>query len=276
MAFIAARWFSRGPRDVRRITLHDGEVGESRTAAEGIANFFRGGTRKASAHYACDCDSTVQMVDDNDIAWHVAGDNEHSIGIEQAGYASQTRDQWLDAYGLQMIVFQVAPLVARLSIAHDIPLVLLDEGAVKRNEKGVDTHAVVSRALRKSTHWDPGPNYPLDVLMQHAKEWRALMQKEQSTVVAPKVYPAADVLQALNLYIIAIRRSPLTITNWKGRSQEVVFVQKLLRKAGATGLKLDGAFGPVDRDVVKVFQATHKLPITGVVNGRTLDALLAQ
>lgn len=274
MDFTPARWFTPGPRDIRRIILHDGEVPESKTAAEAIANFFHGGSRKGSAHFECDFDSTVQSVQTQDVAWHAAGDNQETIGIEQAGYAAQTRDQWLDAYGTQMIVFQTAPLVARLALAHNLPIRQLSDSELAANQKGVATHAQVSRVFGKSSHWDPGPNYPIDVLLKHAQEWLRLFVK-QANPAQPVILPKIDVLKALQLYIIAIKSSPLGEHNWKGRTQEVLFVQKLLRKAGAVGLALDSAFGPTDRDVTKVFQASRKLPVTGVVDGRTLDALLA-
>jgi len=70
---------------IRWIVIHDIEG-----SAASCLSWFQNSAAKASSHYVVDHDGTVyQMVSEKDIAWH-AGNwdyNEHSIGIEHAGYA---------------------------------------------------------------------------------------------------------------------------------------------------------------------------------------------
>jgi len=70
---------------IRWIVIHDIEGTTSACLA-----WFQDSAAKASSHYVVDYDGTLyQMVSEKDIAWH-AGNwdyNQHSIGIEHAGYA---------------------------------------------------------------------------------------------------------------------------------------------------------------------------------------------
>lgn len=91
----------------------------------------------------------------NDSWWHVC----------MPGFANQTRDEWLDALSRNHIK-GVAQFI------HDVwiedgqtwsPLfVWADQLAL--GVHGYTSHYQVSLAWRKSTHTDPGPNFPFDVL----------------------------------------------------------------------------------------------------------------
>lgn len=79
----------RGGKKIEYIVIHD-TGNESNTAnAEAHYHYFNGGNRNASAHYFVDERQVLQIIEDNDTAWHV-GDgkgkygitNQNSIGIE--------------------------------------------------------------------------------------------------------------------------------------------------------------------------------------------------
>ena len=53
----------------------------------------------------------------------------------------------------------------------------------------------------------------------------------------------------------------------------VIWAQERLDGAGAK-IAVDGDFGPQTVTAVRSFQASHRLPVTGQINGRTWDALL--
>ena len=54
----------------------------------GTDSWFRNPAAEASAHYGIGKDGTIfQWVDCDDMAWHAAGANDHSIGVENEGYA---------------------------------------------------------------------------------------------------------------------------------------------------------------------------------------------
>jgi N-acetyl-anhydromuramyl-L-alanine amidase AmpD len=103
-----AKWFTKvtGPaRDIRLIVLHSMEAPEKGTTAESVAKYFAGGSggRKASAHYCIDDDSIIQCVDCADVAYAAPNANSVGIHLELAGYARQSREEWLDAFGTAML-----------------------------------------------------------------------------------------------------------------------------------------------------------------------------
>ena len=143
---------------VTRIVIHDMEIAEGNTTAESCANMFHTTTRQASAHFCVDNNSIIQCVDLDRRAWH-APPNSGSIGIEHAGYASQTRSQWLDPYGIAMLT-RSAALTAWLCKVLDIPIVKLSAGDLLNGKHGITGHAEVSAAWHQTDHTDPGTGFP--------------------------------------------------------------------------------------------------------------------
>lgn len=129
--------------------------------AENVAMYFHKniGDRKASAHYCVDADSTVQCVKAKDVAFAAPGANHNGIHIEMAGRAGQTEAQWNDEYS-QKLLARTAIMVAKLCDIYGIPKVFLDGKAVKAGARGITGHKQVNDAFKRSTHWDPGPNFP--------------------------------------------------------------------------------------------------------------------
>jgi N-acetyl-anhydromuramyl-L-alanine amidase AmpD len=158
------------------------EAPESSTRAERCAkNFAREGARKASCHYCVDSDSIVQCVKEDRIAWHCPGANRRGIGIEHAGYARQSREQWLDLFGQNMLGLS-AKLAARICRRWGIPAVAVDIDGLKGGERGITTHAAVGKAFGKTKHWDPGPSFPMDWYVDAVKvELDKLKQPETPT-----------------------------------------------------------------------------------------------
>src|ERR1051325_12198787 len=111
--FRQARNYTKGRiRPVELIVIHSAECAKVTKAAEGVANYFAI-SAPASAHYTVDVDSIVQSVKTSDTAWQCKNANANGIGIEHAGYAKQTREEWLDDYGQSMLDLS-AKLVAAL------------------------------------------------------------------------------------------------------------------------------------------------------------------
>lgn len=169
--FVQARWYTAANRaagSVKWIVLHAMQAPERLSTAEGTANYFAGTSVKASAHFSCDADSTVQSVRLSDVAYGAPGANAAGVHIEQAGYSEQNVDGWADEYSQRMLREQVAPLVAKLANYHSIPIKYVDAAALKRGERGVTTHKQCSDAFG-GTHWDPGVSYPIDELLIYAR-----------------------------------------------------------------------------------------------------------
>jgi hypothetical protein len=161
--FRQARNFRRGRVGrVDLLVIHSMEAAEKPGTAEAVAAWFAGPSAPmASAHYCIDQDSIVQCVRDEDTAWHAPGANHNGIGLEHAGYAKQTPAEWADAASSAMLDRSVA-LAAELCRRHDIPAEFVDAAGLRQGRRGITTHAEVSKAFRRSTHYDPGPGFPLE------------------------------------------------------------------------------------------------------------------
>lgn len=169
---VEARFYARIVRRPRLITLHSMEAAEASTTAERcaayLANLPRDLPKKdwKSTGYCIDSAHVVQCVPDHLVAYHAPGVNEIAIGLEHAGYARQTREEWLDDFGERMLRLSVQ-LAARLCrtwkirpifiAAADLPACVADTSV-----SGFTTHWEVSQAFHRSTHTDPGPGFPLD------------------------------------------------------------------------------------------------------------------
>lgn len=162
MKFIQARNYTPGRKArIDLVVVHSMEAVEASSTAENVAAWFAGpNAPKASAHFCVDADSTVQCVRDEDTAWHAPGANANGIGVEHAGYARQSAAEWDDPYSRAMLA-RSAELVAGLCERHDIPIVFVDAAGLLRNERGITTHAEVTKAFRLSTHTDPGAHFPM-------------------------------------------------------------------------------------------------------------------
>lgn len=150
------------PRSISCIVIHDMEYPETPEGAEWCAEFFAGPSApKASATYCVDSDSVVQCVRDRDVAWHAPGANHNGIGIEHAGYAKQSREDWLDEYSRAELAVS-AKLVVKLCALYTIPIVKLSADDLRAGLRGICGHADVTAAFPGPgrTHFDPGSGFP--------------------------------------------------------------------------------------------------------------------
>lgn len=245
--YIPAKNFTRG-RSTRPtlIVIHDMEAGEYSTTAENCAAYFAGANApRASAHYSCDNDSTVCSVQPDDTAWHTGHSptNNCGIGIEQAGYASQSPEDWADGYSTRMIETQVGPLVRALCERYDIPVRFLDSLALKSGEfSGITSHREITFAFVKGGHTDPGPNYPWDRLF-------AAIDSSVGTTPFPTPPITSGVFFGLG-----------------STGQKVKDIQKVV------GVPQDGVYGPVTASAVSAWQRNLQIPADGIWGPRTEEA----
>lgn len=138
----------------RRIVLH---TTEGILNAQDLPGFFR--RVQADAHLAVDAQAdAVHMVSDRQKAWHVAGYNPSSLGIEQCGFASWNERQWI--HGFHWGLLRVAAALSNWSAQWGIPL----KHSVNH---GVCYHRDLGAA--GGGHWDPGYHYPLKYVLRLAK-----------------------------------------------------------------------------------------------------------
>jgi N-acetyl-anhydromuramyl-L-alanine amidase AmpD len=176
--WVACPNFTRPRRGIiSLIVMHTAEMAEIATAAEALAKWVSGPMRpqNASWHFAVDENSATQSVEMADEAWHAGPVNPVSIGIEMAGFAVQTREQWADQYSTYELAI-AAGLVAVLCERFVVPVrrVTVEElhYGCKSGQwpTGIVGHVDVTRAISGS-HTDPGPNFPWDGFLNSVRSF---------------------------------------------------------------------------------------------------------
>jgi N-acetyl-anhydromuramyl-L-alanine amidase AmpD len=157
--------YSRVVRTPQSIVLHCTEGCEGLKADDDCAAMFARapapGDRLVSAHLVIDADSATRCVADEFVAWHCGHQgNAIGIGIELCGKADQSRAQWFDAVSYATLCI-AARVCAELCRQYGIPPVVVNDRGLLAGEHGITTHAFVSQAWKQSTHYDPGPGFPL-------------------------------------------------------------------------------------------------------------------
>jgi hypothetical protein len=194
VTFLAARWFT--PTSGRRIdwlVVHSMEMDERRDTAEACAAYFAScpeyriinGRRfdaRASAHECVDDNSRVGCVLDKDVAYAAPGANHNGLHLELAGRARQTRAEWLDDYGRRMLTGPAADWVAEKAQAYNIPLEYVNAAGLRAGQRGVTTHNEVRLAFGRTNHTDPGPGFPMDVLLAEARARLRPLNPEEDDV----------------------------------------------------------------------------------------------
>lgn len=168
---VQAKNFTRGRRSpILAIVIHTAECQEVLTAAENVGAFFAGAQApKASAHYGVDADSVVRYVAETDEAWHAGPVNPWTIGIELAGKAGQTAEQWADDYS-RATLERAAKVVAGLCSRYSIPIVRPELSEIPKRASGIYGHVDVSKAYgSKGGHWDPGPGFDWQAFLELVK-----------------------------------------------------------------------------------------------------------
>lgn len=166
--FIQARNCRSGrTADVRVVVLHTTEGDLRPGAARAVASWFASANApQASAHYIVDAGEVVQGVREEDTAFAAPGANHDGIQIEIVGRAGWPRERWLGE--ARAVIDRAGALVGEVCRRHGLPIELLTTEELAAGREGIATHASVSRAYRRSTHWDPGPGFPFDVLLEVA------------------------------------------------------------------------------------------------------------
>lgn len=183
-------------RSIEVVVIHTMEAPEKPETAEGTARWFAGGRNapEASAHYCVDNNSVVQCVRDQDVAWAAPGCNHNGLQIEHAGYARQSAAEWQDTYSKAMLGLS-AQLAARLCQRYGIPVRWLSAADLRAGKRGITSHANVTKAFHKSTHWDPGPFFPAVQYVSMVKSSAKPPLDKPAPVAKPPLDEAIELLE---------------------------------------------------------------------------------
>lgn len=171
LPFVQAQGYTKGRPDgpALWIVWHSMEATEWSGRAESTAAYFANPPdgRSVSAHHCGDNDSVIQCVDEDDSAWTVGNrpGNYRGVNVELAGYARQTRAEWLDSFGVAMFG-RLAPIVAASMTRWRIPNRWCTVDDLKAHRPGHTTHNDLRVAFGGTTHTDPGAGFPHDHVLR--------------------------------------------------------------------------------------------------------------
>lgn len=151
---------SRNGAKVRLFVLHTEEGNQD---AWGLHEWMK--RNQVSYHYILAKGVCVDHVNTDRSSWSVLDANPYCINLVFAGSkASQTRQQWLDRYALE--IDYAAMLFVQDAKKYDplVPVVLgKDYKAIGRGAAGGIDHSGITYGVGLGSHTDCGPNFPFDV-----------------------------------------------------------------------------------------------------------------
>lgn len=102
-------------------------------------------------------------------AWTLRNGNPCSVNIEQVAYAKWSRSDWLDNH-MPMLRF-TAQWIADMAQRFDIPITYIGTQGVRDKRAGVIQHNDYTQGAGDGSHWDCGPGYPIDVVIDLARDY---------------------------------------------------------------------------------------------------------
>jgi N-acetyl-anhydromuramyl-L-alanine amidase AmpD len=174
--FVPSPNFYKGrTKPVQLIIIHTMEAQEKNDTAENVAkNWFAKSSSKVSAHYCVDNNTAVQCVFDSNTAWHCKNGNSNGIGIELAGKAAQSKEDWNDVYSVAELDI-AAQLGAYLCKKFNIPVRrarFRSSADATVIETGFCGHVDVPG---RGSHTDPGTNFPWAEFLSKVEYYRGLL-----------------------------------------------------------------------------------------------------
>lgn len=233
--------------DKKYIVIHNTSNDAS---AENEASYAKRRTDGVSSHYYVDSNSIVQSLDTDWRAQHVGSDegNDHGISYEITGTNSKSRSWWLGNVAWDKLRKQLQ----YDSAEHNIALRPLTISQIREGKlTGVITHDQARQAWGHTTHTDPGPNFPMDMLFG---------KTPPPSNPKPPTTPNEGWFESL--------MSDLPELSKGSKGLYVNRHQALLNIAGAR-LVEDGDFGPATERETKEFQRKYGLEPDGIVGPKT-------
>ena len=153
---------SRGGSRVRLVVLH---TAEGALTYQSLGNYFASSSSGVSSHVGIDDTAGVigEYVRPDFKAWTQGNANPYSVAAELCAFASWSYEQW---QGHGVMLENTAAWVAEECARFGIPLRRLSAAQAQGGEAGVCQHVDLGSA--GGGHWDCGPGFPMDDVMEMA------------------------------------------------------------------------------------------------------------
>jgi hypothetical protein len=237
-----------GGSSKRLIVLHTTEGFTGPNGAYDCAVYFKGDVGASSQVCIDDHRGKVwECVSRVNGSWTQCNYNSVSVSAEQCGYASWSRDYWLNSHG--NLLHNTADWIAEEAKALGIPI---------RELSGPDGSGVTYHSRLGSSgcgHSDPGSGYPLDKVL----EWAG---GSASTAPPPSGGGSAPALHVDYF-------GPAYGHNYQ--CGDVRTWQDKMRSRGWS-IDVDGVYGPASEGICRQFQSEKGLGVDGLVGPATWSA----
>jgi LysM repeat protein len=164
--FIHARGYRRGRAygEASRVAWVVIHTAEGARDERDLGAFFRSTSAGSSNGGAGQDGGYATYVNYGDTPWTNAPLNQESDTIELCGFARWGRAQWL---AQPKMLDTCARWIAWRCTVRRIPIRYV--ASPSRGSSGVTGHVQVNRVWKQSSHWDPGPQFPWDVVIAKAQ-----------------------------------------------------------------------------------------------------------
>jgi len=254
--FIPSPNFSAGRTQSRLLVIHSAE---GALTYQALGAFFANPAAQVSSHVGIDdSDSIGEYVKPDRMSWTAFAGNQWGLHAELCGFAAWSRAQWLEH---PTMLVNTAEWLAEEAARYAIPLVKVGAADIIAGKSGICGHVDLTQAGAGGNHWDPGPGFPWDVILERL---RAAPVTTPVTAPAPAPAPPAPPVSQV---------PPFPGTCQQGSTGAAVRAFQSRLAARGWPLVVDGSFGPATRAVVVAFQREKGLVVDGIAGNATWSAL---
>jgi hypothetical protein len=246
-----ARSSSRSGATVRVLAVHD-------TEGSGTAEFLRDARWWAgSSHAIADEHGTLLTPAEGCVpyeraSWTLRSGNPWSENIELVGFAKWTRADWL---ARPKLLDRCAFWLAERSKARGIPLVKLTPRQYRAGQSGVIGHHDHTVGYSDGTHWDPGPGFPWDVVLDKARAYAAGNTSEEDDMTPDQARVLTETRNAVQA-LIGVAERPLQVeARLTTRIAALQALVQQLAESHGTPIDLDAIEAVVEKGVADAIAA---------------------
>jgi hypothetical protein len=264
---------SRGGSSVRLLVLHTAEG--SRTI-ESLGSFFASSSSGVSSHTGADdkVNTVGEFVKRGNKAWTQGNANPVACAIELCGFASWTRDEWMNNHS--NMLNNTAQWVKEEAAALGIPIVKLTASQAQGSGRGVCQHIDLGGWGGGHVDCDYGSgNFPIDHVLSMASGGAPIAPgatPPQPTPTPPKPGgPAPPFPYPADHYLGQPDPDPHCHSGFYGgvdNTNVATWQRQMAARGWAIGA-IDGQYGPQSEDVCRQFQAEKGLAADGLCGPQT-------